>query len=237
MTLAEKIRAWARTYTADDRYSPVGQFYHWVMAALVFFQLWWGWWMSRLPVGADKLEGYQLHSRIGVLLMVLILLRGAWRLFIPGPVNDADKPGWQSTAAHLTHYAFYAILVGLPLSGWAMWSSTASSQPLSVAGVLPWPQLPLSNLPERTRWLIMRWADDIHLALVFALLLMLVGHIGAALKHHFWDRDDVLAGMVPWLEPLPKRKRQGREQAGEMDLAGWRRRPTPPRSPARSGAG
>lgn len=231
MTFADRFRAWARKHTEAARYSPVGQFYHWIMAALVFFQLWWGWRMTRLPAGPDKLDGYQVHSQVGVALFILVLLRMGWRLLIPGPINDADKPGWQSRAAHLTHYAFYVILVGLPLSGWALWSSLASNYPLSAAGVLPWPQLPFSELPERTRWFILRWAENTHYALVWALLLLLPAHIGAALKHHFWDRDDVLAGMVPYLEPLPKR------EESKAARGAWRRSPTRPRSQARSGAG
>lgn len=231
MSLVAKIQAWARKDTRDEKdYSPVGQFFHWTMAALVVFQLWWGWFVGRLPVGPEKLEGYQLHSRVGVLILVLILLRAVWRLMVPGPTNDADKPGWQSFAAHALHYAFYFILVALPISGWAMWSSMAAEQPLSLAGVAPWPQLPFEGLPRETRWAIMRWAETIHLALVWALLVLIPMHVGAALKHHFWDRDDVLAGMTPLLEPLPKRRSQARREAPPHG-------PTRRGSRARSGAG
>lgn len=203
MIVVERLRRWARESTGEKRYSPVGMGFHWSMAALVFFQLWWGWRVGRLPVGPDKLEGYQVHSQLGVAILVLVLLRGVWRLMIPGPVNDADKPGWQSTAAHLTHYVFYALLVLLPLSGWAMWSSMASEQPLSLLG-LPWPQLPLQDLPQATRWSVMQTAETLHFALVIILIVMIVIHAGAAVKHHFVDRDDVLAAMTPFLEPLPK---------------------------------
>lgn len=204
MRLLQSIRAWAGAHTRQNRYSPVGQAFHWLMTALVFFQLWWGWRTGRLPVGADKLEGYQVHAQIGLLLLVLVLLRMFWRLMIPGPENDADKPGWESTAAHATHYIFYGILIALPVSGWAMWSSMASEQPLALFGVAPWPQLPLQDLPSETRWAIMQWSETVHFWLVIALLIVIALHVGAALKHHFIDRDDVLAAMVPLLEPLGK---------------------------------
>lgn len=205
MKLVGRLRTWARGHTRRRVYSPVGMAFHWGMAALVFFQLWWGWYVGRMPVGPEKLQGYQLHSQVGVLLLVLILLRGLWRLTVPGPVNDADKPGWQSNAAHLTHYAFYAVLVLLPLSGWAMWSSVASEQPLSLAGVAPWPLLPLADLPQGQRWAVLWASERIHFALIIVLLLMIPLHAGAALKHHFVDRDDALAGMTPFLRPLPPR--------------------------------
>ena len=205
MSLVSQVRGWARGHTGRDHYSPVGMTFHWVMAALVMFQLWWGWRIGRLPVGADKLEGYQLHSQVGLVILVLILLRGLWRLVIPGPVNDADKPGWQSRAAHLTHYAFYAVLIVLPLSGWTMWSSMAAEQPLSLAGAAPWPQLPFDTLPRQTRYQLMSVAERAHLFAVITLLVMIPLHVGAALKHQFWNRDDSLAGMVPFLNPLPPR--------------------------------
>lgn len=231
MSFVDRIRTWARKDTHGEKdYSPVGQLFHWTMAALVFFQLWLGWWVGRLPVGPEKLEGYQVHGASGVLLLVLVLLRGLWRLMVPGPQNDADKPGWQSAAAHLTHYVFYLLLIALPISGWAMWSSMAADQPLTLAGVAPWPMLPLEGLSRETRWAVMQWAETIHFGLVIALLILVPLHVGAALKHHFIDRDDVLAAMVPLLEPLPKRP-------GRKDREGSRRSATPPRSRARSGAG
>lgn len=221
-----KVRAWARVHVDEDRYSPVGVAFHWTIAALVFFQLWWGWRMGGRPAGYDKLEAYELHSQVGLLILVLTLLRMAWRLVIPGPFNDADKPGWQSAAAHLTHFVFYACLVGLPLSGWAIWSAMAAEQGLSVAGVLPWPHLPLHELPRPLRWAVLEWGRHAHFALVLTLLALIPMHVGAALKHHFWDKDDVLAGMLPVSRSLVNRARE--------DL---KHRPTPPRSPRPSNAG
>jgi cytochrome b561 len=202
MSLVGRIRQWAARHTGRNVYSPVGRAFHWIMAALVFFQLWWGWWVGRLPVGPDKLEGYQVHSQVGVALLVLLLFRALWRSIIPGPVNDADKPGWESTAARITHFVFYFLLVTLPLSGWVMWSAMAFDQPLSLVGVAPWPLLPLQDLPLETRWAIMQWSETIHFWLILALLGTILVHTGAALKHHFIDRDDVLAGMTPFIQPL-----------------------------------
>src|SRR5690606_8275789 len=135
-----KLRAWARRHTEQDRYSPVGIAFHWVMAFLVLFQLGWGWWTGFLHPGGDKLQAYQIHAAVGLPILVLALGRVAWRLLIPGPVNDADKGGWQTQAAYLTHYLFYLCFFALPLSGWVMWSSVAEPGPLYLAGVVPWPR-------------------------------------------------------------------------------------------------
>lgn len=225
MSVVDGIRRWAARHTGRNVYSPVGKAFHWIMAALVFFQLWWGWWVGRLPVGHEKLEGYLLHSQLGVAILVILFFRLIWRSMIPGPVNDADKPGWESVAARVTHYVFYTLLVALPFSGWAMWSAMAADQPLSLMGVAPWPLLPLHNFPLEMRWAIMQWAETIHFWLVWALLLTIVIHSGAALKHHFIDRDNVLAGMAPLVRPL----RSGRAAAPH--------KPQDRTSPDRSAAG
>jgi len=196
-----RLRAWAdRRHTQHGRYTPVGMTFHWLMAALVVFQFAWGWRTSRLPVGPDKLDAYLVHAQAGLAILVLALLRIAWRTVVPGPENDADKPGWQSGAAHLTHLAFYVCFLALPISGWLMLSATGPELPLSLAG-LPWPHLPLDAFPRSQRWRIEEWAETAHGLLVWALGLLVLAHVGAALKHHFLDRDDVLAGMTPGVEP------------------------------------
>src|SRR5690606_30505792 len=91
----------------------------------------------------------------------------------------------------------YIAFFGLPLSGWAMWSAIAEPGPLHLAGVLPWLQLPFDQLPLTLRWQIMDIAEDVHLVLVVMLLVIVPLHVAAALKHHFWDRHDVLRGMLP----------------------------------------
>ncbi|WP_343520284.1 cytochrome b [Sphingomonas sp.] len=195
--MIRELRAWARKHTERSRYSPVGIAFHWVMAFLVLFQLGWGYYASWLPAGGDKLHAYEVHSAVGLPILLLALGRFGWRLMIPGPVNDADRQGWQTQVAYAMHYVFYVAFFGLPLSGWAMWSSIAEPGPLYLAGVVPWPQLPFDQMPLTTRWRIMDLAEDVHHVLVITLLLVIPLHVAAALKHHFWDRHDVLRGMLP----------------------------------------
>ena len=179
--MIEALRAWARRHTEQDRYSPVGIAFHWVMAFLVLFQLGWGWWTGFLHPGGDKLLAYQVHSAAGLPILLLALGRLGWRLLIPGPVNDADKGGWQTQAAYVTHYLFYLCFFALPLSGWAMWSSVAEPGPLYLAGVMPWPRLPFEELPLAMRWAILDLAEDVHHALVVLLMVLVPVHVGAAL--------------------------------------------------------
>jgi cytochrome b561 len=204
--LIVNILEWAAGHHDEGRYSPVAIVFHWTMAALVTFQLGWGWWMGRLPVGGDKVAAHDVHYAVGILMLVLAMGRGGWRLLAPGPINDADKPGWESTAAQITHYLFYICLFGLPLTGWAMVSATAREQDLTLLGLVPWPLLPMHDLSAPMRWRTEAIAEWMHWGLIVSLLLLIPLHVGAALKHHFIDRDDVVHGMLP-VVPLPSRRR------------------------------
>ena len=197
MRLHRLIRQWAVSYTEEGKYSPVGVWFHWIMAGLVLFQLGSGWLMSRYPVGGSKLATYELHSELGLSILLLALLRFAWRLFIPDPINDADKPGWQSVVAHATVIVFYMLFALLPLSGWAMWSAIQPVEPLRIAGIVEIPPMPFHTLSPEWKYEVLRWARSLHVWGVIGLALLVPMHVGAALKHHFWDRDDVVRGILP----------------------------------------
>lgn len=224
--LIGNVLEWAAGHHDEGRYSPVAIIFHWTMAVLVTVQLFWGWWMGQLPVGGEKVAAHSLHYAIGVLMFVLAMGRGAWRLLAPGPINDADKPGWESHAAHITHYVFYTCLFGLPLTGWAIVSATERDQDLTLLGVTSWPLLPLQDLGAVARWRIEAVAEWMHWGLVITLLLMIPLHVGAALKHQIIDRDDVLHGMLPVVPQLkPRRTRwQRRYRAVEQWVRAQARR-------------
>jgi cytochrome b561 len=219
--MIEQIREWGNSYTRRGRYSPVGIAFHWVMAALVLFQLGWGFWTDWMMPGGDKIAAYQIHSAAGLPVLLLAIGRVAWRIVIQDPLNDADTQGWQTTVAHVTAILFYATFFALPLSGWVMWSALASPGPLRLGGVLPWPQVPLEGLEAATRFAVLDLAEDVHTASVILLLLLIPAHVGAALKHHFWDRHDVLRGILPevpdWEDSRSRRRRKPQVRAPRQE--------------------
>lgn len=228
--LIANIFEWAAGHADEGRYSPVAILFHWTMAALALFQLGWGFWMGRAPAGARMIDAYQLHYAVGVLMLVLALGRLGWRLFAPDTINDADKPNWESTAAHITHYVFYACLLGLPLTGWAMVSATARETELALLWVIPWPLMPFGALDNPTLWAIEAVAGWLHLSFVISLLFLVPIHVGAALKRHFIDRDDVLHGMLPIAPQLAERRPRWRrrwlameKRTGALARLLWRR--------------
>ncbi|WP_299309040.1 cytochrome b/b6 domain-containing protein [uncultured Croceicoccus sp.] len=193
----QQWREWSLSYRERGRYTPVGVAFHWTMAAVVTWQLATGWWMQRYLVGAAKLDAYERHSAIGLTLLALGALRLLWRLIVPGPINDADRMGWKTTVAHAIHAVFYLFFVLLPVSGWAMWSAIQPARPLRLAGIVPVPPMPFQDMSPAWQFFILDFAQDVHVACVVVLSLLIPAHALAAIKHHYWDRDDVLKGMMP----------------------------------------
>jgi FMN-dependent NADH-azoreductase len=134
-----------------------------------------------------------LHKAIASTVLFLTALRIVWRITHPTPPLPATMSPAMQKAAHLGHYALYAIaLIALPLSGW-MWSSVAD-KPVMMLGFIHLPML-VAPAPE-----YYDTAKLIHRSIAWSFGLVVLGHIAAALKHHFVDKDDVLQSMLPaWL--------------------------------------
>ena len=199
----QRLQEWGNSYTSRGRFSPVGIAFHWIMAALVLFQIGWGFWADFLMPGGDKLRAYEIHSAVGLPILLLAIMRMAWRTIVTDPYNDADTQGLQTRIAHATAIIFYITFFSLPLSGWAMWSSVAPPGPLYLGGVLAWPQLPLDMLSPMARMAVLDIAEDVHTGSVIVLCVLVPAHVAAALKHHFVDHHDVLTGMLPEIEDRP----------------------------------
>lgn len=97
---------------------------------------------------------------------------------------------FERAAAHATHAAFYVLLFAMPLTGWMM--SSAKNYAVSWFGLFTWPNLIGKN---ETAFGFLRATHD---TLSYVLFAIAVLHILAALKHHFWNRDDVLERMLPF---------------------------------------
>lgn len=181
----------------SPHYHPIGIFFHWLVAALVFIQLWWGWRTSALMAGYDKQDAYVIHAQIGALILIAAFLRLGWRIiapFVAPKLEQAeDLPGWQRLAAEVVHWALYALMIALPVSGLLMIASTA---PETLQRALGLNGLDLAFI-QRAR--IEHYAETAHFIFVWSIMALMALHIGAALKHHFIDRDDVLARMIPLL--------------------------------------
>lgn len=194
MNLVQAIE-WAEGHHRRGLYSPIGVAFHWVMAALMIFQLGFGWYLSWQPVGGDKLLGYQTHAEVGLTIMLLGSLRFLWRSQIGTPEN-VDEDSLSGKASHAMEMGFYASFFALPISGWVMWSTLPGDLPLSIAGVIPFPNLPFDQLSEPLQFTLMQGAATAHVWIVWITALAIPGHAGAAVLHYVIKRDRVLPSML-----------------------------------------
>ena len=171
-------------------YTAVAKTLHWLMAIMIFGLLALGFYMADLPASPQKLQFYSWHKWAGVTIFLLVLFRLAWRVTHQPPPLPEQMPKLLQFAAHAGHALLYLLMIVIPLSGWLM--SSANGFQTVWFGVLPIP-----DLLEKNRELG-KVLQTVHFSLNVVLIVVLIGHIGAALKHHFIDRDDVLTRMLPF---------------------------------------
>lgn len=191
----DRLLRWAQGHHRRGVYSPLGVAFHWTMAALIVFQLGFGWYVGRLPSGGDKHLGYQLHGSVGFAVLVLGMLRLAWRGHVGTP-RTVSKDSFAGRASHVIQVLFYLAFAVLPLSGWVMTSALPGDLQFSIAGLVPVPPLPFDPLSEPLRFTLLETAEGVHQFCVWALLLMIPGHAGAAIAHYLVKRDRVLPSML-----------------------------------------
>lgn len=184
----------------DLRYGTVAMSLHWLIAAAVIFNVGVGLYMGELPRSdPDRLWWVQLHKSDGLTILVLSVARVLWRVVNPMPALPADMPTWERLAARGVHYSFYVLIIAIPLAGWAMVSSSPLGLPTLWYGLFEWPHIPfLAELPRDQKQQIIGIFRETHDWLAFLAIFLIVLHVAAALKHQFWDRDTVLARILPW---------------------------------------
>lgn len=171
-----------------ERYNSAAIALHWVTAILIVTNLLLGLTMVRLPISPQKLHWYLWHKSIGITIFVLTSGRLAWRAIRPPP-EPVAMPQWQRRAAAVSHALLYVLLFVTPISGW-LYSSATGVQVVYLGAI------PLPNLVPKDKAL----ADAlkiVHIGLNSLLFTVICIHVAAALKHHFVDRDTVLARMLP----------------------------------------
>ena len=173
----------------SDRFGMISKAFHWVVGFSVLGLIGVGLWMEDLPLSPDKFEIYGWHKSAGITVLALMAARFVWRMVNPRPAF-LGEPGWQKTASVATHHVMYLCLFAMPLIGWV--NSAASNFPVNVWGMLTLPAIvdPNPDLAAATK--------AAHTYVGWVLMVLIILHVGAALKHHFADRDDTLRRMLPF---------------------------------------
>jgi cytochrome b561 len=171
------------------RWGAIAQLLHWLIVLFIVAQFTLATLFEQLPAGAKKLTLLSRHKSIGITILILAVVRLAWRWSNPTPtLPDTLKP-YERTLARLTHALLYVLLFAVPLSGWLM--SSARGFPVSWFGFLQLPDLVPKNKALYEALL------TTHGILAWTLGIVATVHLVAALKHHFVLKDDVLRRMLP----------------------------------------
>jgi cytochrome b561 len=174
--------------TSSTRYTGTAIALHWLLALAIFGSFVVGLYMTELPMSPQRLKLYNWHKWAGIVILTLSALRLLWRLTHRPPV-DVPMPDWQRKTSHAVHLLLYVLFFAVPLAGWAY--SSAAGFPVVVFGVIPLPDFvsPDKEFAEAIK--------PLHKILAYGLAALVLGHVAAAFKHHFVDRDGLLDRMRP----------------------------------------
>lgn len=181
-------------------YSRTAIVLHWLMALLLVGNFAGGLLMGNLFDSHDPATRElgpvvaQLHKSLGLTILMLSLLRLGVRLANGVPPLPDHMTSVERLLSKITHWGFYAVMILVPLSGWVMISANPQGAATVWFGLFEWPQLPIASSKD-----VAGAASETHEILAFMGAGLLVLHIGAALKHQYFDSDDVLARMLPFL--------------------------------------
>jgi cytochrome b561 len=180
--------------TSADRYSRGAVILHWLIAVLIVANF------VAAGVAEDmaKAEAAQVmanHKAIGISVLLLTLVRIAWRFVRPAPALVETLKAWETAVARVTHWLFYFLMLAIPVAGWGLHSAASGGKPVSVFGLFAMPALPVGH--DKPTIGVFHEAHELTAGLMFLLFWL---HVGAALKHQFFDKDATMRRMLPWMK-------------------------------------
>lgn len=175
-------------------YTRVAIALHWGIGLLVIANLVTGFFHENLGEAGQRLA-MTFHKASGITILVLSVARLGWRLSHRPPPLAPTVKRWEKGLAHATHWAFYVLMILVPLSGWVFVSAGARKYPIDYFGLFQVPWLPVAQDKDFSHIM-----NERHEQLAILWLLLLVMHVGAALKHHLMDKDDTLHRMAPAID-------------------------------------
>ena len=170
-------------------YGLMSKALHWLIGLLIIGLICLGWYMVDLSY-FDKWynSSLSLHKAFGMVVLAVALLKLGWMIYSPTPQLADSLSRWQRIAAKFIHHLLLAMMFLIPLTGYLI--STSAGGTISMFG---WFDLPaLIAVDDQSRQL----AVEYHFYLAYGTAVVVLGHIGAALKHQFINRDGTLLRML-----------------------------------------
>lgn len=166
---------------------------HWLCAGAMLAMLGIGLYMVRF----EAWSLYPWHKSVGVVLLVLMLARVAWRLRQGCPPALGAASRAEQRVAKAVHWILIVGTLAMPLTG--MLFSGASGHGVGIAGL---PIVPQQHDPAHPGQVIAysaAWADAaqlMHAWIAYVLIGAIALHVAGAFKHHLIARDGTLRRML-----------------------------------------
>ena len=170
------------------QYGITAKVLHWLVVALLLVQYLIGWLMPDIHRGMKPGDAMTWHISVGIVILLLVLARLAWRLTHPVAPESSLAP-WQRLSSEAVHWLLYLLVLATTISGWLFASFRGWS--ISFFFLIPLPMLSGEN-PAAIR-VINHW----HQKFEWALLILIGLHVVAALVHIFIYRNRVMQRMLP----------------------------------------
>jgi cytochrome b561 len=178
------------------RYSNVAVTFHWVTVALVLTQVVLGFSFAEfMAKGPARAEVFAWHKTLGALILILALIRLAYRLRNPPPPFPPELQRWRRIVAVWNHRAFYLLLIILPLTGLIAVSGMSPAGTTQLAGGITIPIIP--GIGKETG----ETSADLHVVLVWTTIALLMLHVAAAIQQQFFEHDRTAGRMPPFQAP------------------------------------
>jgi cytochrome b561 len=173
----------------SQHFGILTKLFHWLIAISIIGLIWLGWYMVDLTY-YDKWYNRSLdwHKSLGMLVLGAALLKIGWQLYSPTPKTTLNLKNWERLSANIMHKLLFAIMILIPISGYLI--STSNGKPIEIFGLFDVPAL-ISNNKE-----LRDLAIELHYYMAYGAVFLVLGHIGAALKHQFVNKDGTLVKML-----------------------------------------
>ena len=170
-------------------YTSIAKLFHWLILALLVVQFAIAWTMPDIGRGSVPTGLIGWHLSVGVAILAVMIVRLAWRLTHPAPPAPADLAPALATLSRVTHYLLYAVLIVLPILGWA--NASARGWAVKLFGVVPLPALMAKGSA------LGHSLGDVHATLATVLLAIVALHVAGALYHAVVLKDRTVQRMLP----------------------------------------
>ncbi len=174
--------------TDRSQYGPTAKLFHWLVLVLLLVQYPLGWLMPDIHRGMKPGAAMVFHISFGMAILLLIVLRLAWRLTHP-VAPESSLPPWQRLSSEAVHWMLYVLVLATTITGWLFASFRGWS--VSLFYLVPMPMLASDNAAAG------KAIDGLHQAAEWALLVLIGIHVASVLAHIFVYRNRIMQRMLP----------------------------------------